>query len=685
MALIMGAEYKREMRRLQMLFCMLLLEAPVLAFQETPASELTFAEAAGFQRWPDVATDNDTNFFAVWTDDREGAPVIYGARVNGTRRPVTDRVGVRLFESGGRAAVAYGGLRFLVVDSLLQYAVLDRDANVLARGRIAGEPAGKPALVYNGREFLVFHGRDEVRVAAIDVDGRLLGEPVTLVPANGVETQIHDAATYFQRPRVALLYSRGEELFALVTSTTGAPLENVSLGGGILTTTGGPPKATIAGVLSSSPTGFLVAWHRDAPNDVMALRLDVNGLPLGSAQRVAGPAGAPELSENNGEFLLFTIEGGVLVRRRIGIFNGLGVGVPAIEIAHGAVAVAAAYGPGGVLAVANIEEPPGSNMLRFGGNSSATVLSVAGLEQPRPAITVGRDGPMVVWALGTEDPPSIAVVGGTYAVVPGRTRVSLQLVRGGGAIGLPVTLDTNGRFPVIAASGGDFIVAWTHGSEVRYARVSTSGVILATGAVQNPTQSAPIAGLACDAGECLLAWHEATIRRTCPLFSCIVVDERVKAIRFDDDLVIRDTLVLTPEPSTQRGRVVAAAHDGTYAVAWQEGLDVRAVTVDRTGAVESSTRVPGANPAVARQKESWLLVREVGEQLVGRWLPGSFERVLTPNDGQARRAPSLFSLGDRVLAVYERTTRNEAAGGVPRAYVTAIDPPPPRRRAASFR
>jgi hypothetical protein len=51
MALIMGAEYKREMRRLQMLFCMLLLAAPVLAFQETSASELTFTEAAGSQRW----------------------------------------------------------------------------------------------------------------------------------------------------------------------------------------------------------------------------------------------------------------------------------------------------------------------------------------------------------------------------------------------------------------------------------------------------------------------------------------------------------------------------------------------------------------------------------------------------------------------------------------------------------
>ncbi|HEX6084156.1 MAG TPA: hypothetical protein VF266_06505 [Thermoanaerobaculia bacterium] len=668
------------MRPLQMLFCMLLLATPVLAFQETPASELSFTEAPGRQRWPDVTTDNGTYFFAVWTDEREGPPAIYGARVNGTRREITDRVGLRLMEGGGRAAVGYGGLRFLVVDSLLQYVLVDRDAKVLARGRIPGDPAGKPGIVYNGREFLVFHGLDEVRLATIDLDGRLLGEPVTLVPANGVETQIHDAAAYFQRPRVVLLYSRGEELFALATSTTGAPLENVSIGNGVLTTRGGPPKATIAAVNSSSPTGFLVAWHRDAANDVMALRLDVDGLPLGSAQRVAGPASAPELTENNGEFLLYTVEGGKAVSRRIGILNGIGLGVPATGLSSGVVAVAAAYGPGGAFAVTNREQQSSELWI---GVDAFQPLSWAAHEQRRPAITSGRDGQLVVSTTGMQDPPGVAVVGGTYAVVNAGPRV--QLVRGGAAVGLPTTLDTNGRFPVIAASGGNFTVAWTHGSEVRYARVSTAGVIMATGAIQNPAQSAPIAGLACDGGECILAWHEATTRQTCPNFACVVVDERVKAIRFDDNLVVRDTLVLTPEPSTQRGRVVAAAHDGTYAVAWQEGLDVRAVTVDRTGNVDLSVRVPGSYPAIARQKDSWLLVREADERLVARWLPSHFERLLTPHDGQARRAPSLFSLGDRVLAVYERTTRNEAAGGVSRAYVTIIDPPVPRRRAASFR
>jgi hypothetical protein len=348
------------------------------------------------------------------------------------------------------------------------------------------------------------------------------------------------------------------------------------------------------------------------------------------------------------------------------------------------VAVAAAYGPGGAFAVTNREQQSGSE-LWIGVELAFQTLAVAAHEQRRPAITLGRDGQMVVSTTGTQVSPGVAAVGSTYAVVNAGPRVSLQLVRGGAAVGASTTLDTNGRFPVIAASDGNFTVAWTHGSEVRYARVSTAGVIMATGAIQNPTQSSPIAGLACDGGECILAWHEATIRQTCPNFACIVVDERVKAIRFDDGLVIRDTLVLTPEPSTQRGRVVAAAHDGTYAVAWREGLEVRAVTVDRTGAVETSIRVPGASPAIARHEESWLLVREVDEQLVARWLPLSFERVLTPRDGQARRAPSLFSLGDRVLAVYERTTRNEPAGGVPRAYVTVIEPPAPRRRAASFR
>jgi hypothetical protein len=715
MALNMGAEYKRDVRSLVTSFLVLFFSLPALAFEEVPASALRFGEAADFQRSPSLANDGDGLFLAVWTDFREGGgAAVYGARIDGRRHTLIDPVGVRLLEAAADPVVAYGGQRFLIVDRWLTYALVDREARVLVRGKLDGESDGKPSIVYNGRDFLVFHGRDAVHVTAIDTEGRIAGEPATIVPASGSEIQLHDAATYFQRQRIVVLYSRGEELFAAVLSATGAPLADHLIAEDVPARSSGHAQATVAGTHSSSGTGFLVAWRREAEKDVMAWRLDENGQPLGSATRI-GPGEAPELVDTGGELRLYVVDGGAVRVRRIGVVNGIGIDVPSTVIqangVHNAVnGFAAAYGPGGTLALAELyhsDHPARGSELRAGDEVLQGTLTGAGRAQYRPAIAHGREGTVVAWQVGgsflggepfletvpatrPEQPVSIAVQAGTYLIVRGGDDgVRGQLVRRDGPVGPPIELGLGMSWPVVAASGSDFIVAYASSSEITLNRVSTSGAIVARNALyyNRYTGFRPEPGLACDGGECIVAWRTETLRQTCPRFSCVVVDMRVLAVRFDESLVIRDAepLVLTPDPVAFLQPISAAAHDGRYGLTWPDRDAVQAVTLDRNGAVESSVRIAGTNPAVARQQEGWLLVREVGEQLVGRWLASGFERVLTPADGQARRAPSLFSLGDRVLLVYERTTRNEAAAGVPRAYVTTIEPPAPRRRAASFR
>lgn len=715
MALSTGAAYKRDVRRLLTWSLVLSLLTPAAhAFEEVPASELRFGEAAGWQRSPAMASDGGTFSFTVWEDEREGEPVaVYGARMRIADQEVMEPVGVRLLEGAGRPSLAFGGERYLVVDASLQFALIDTAARVIARGKIAAEPGGTTRVVFNGRDFVVFWGVATVRAATVSADGRVIGEPVTVVqPA--MEIQLHDAAT--NADRHVVLYTRGVELLAAVTTATGAPIETGrALASDVWTEPGGRVQASVASV----DGGFMAVWRRFTAGDVIAQRLSPAGVPLDTVVKVVVAAAMPELVAAGGSYWLYTIEEDVLknaivVRRNLRASdaipgNPVTVRSPRVHPTEVRSITAAPTVDGSAVAV-EVYEPSGRGGSAIEGIDRFRVeLSRSGVAQERPSIAHGVDGAVVVWrardgqstggsfvggppfgdsagSMRESETPHVAVQGRTYLVAGGTNRVWAQLVRRGGPVGPELILDPTGRSPVVAASGGDFIVAWISvgAKEVRFARVSTAGAVLATNAVRfGSLTGMPLPGLACDGGECILAWHDETSYATCPRFACIVVEQRVKAIRFDDALVVRDAepLRITPEP-TQRARISAAADDGRYALAWEERSDVRAVTVDRTGAVDSTTRVAGATPAVARQGHSWLLVREADGRLVARWLTSGFERVLTPADGQARRAPSLFSLGARVLMAYERTTRGEPAGGVPRAYVTTVDPPSPRRRAA---
>jgi hypothetical protein len=720
MALIMGAEYKREMRRLLTALCALFaLASPLLGFeQEIPATELRFSEAAGSQRHPALASDGRVFWFAVWEDEREGEPLaVYGTRVRIADARVMEPRGVRLLEGGGRPSIAFGADRYLVVDSSLQFAIVDPGANVLVRGRIANESGGMTRVVFNGRDFVVFYGVGVVRAATVDVAGRVAGQPVTVV--QGSEIQLHDAAA--SADRIVILYTSGVDLHAAVTTSTGAPIGTALLSTDVWAAPGGTAQAAVA----SAGGGFMAVWRRFTAGDVMAQRLSAEGAPLASAVQAVAAASQVDLIAATESYWLYTAEvdglqRAFVARRNVRASDAI-AGSPVVELTPGFVAmnalgtIAAAPAANSMGVVGEAFDDRGSNgsAMIFGTGYGQRTLSEAGKAQQRPAIASGSDGTLVVWRAreGTRtggsmlrgipfgdvndplpqgDAPSIAVQGRTYLVTGGTFGAWAQVVRRGGPVGNVLELDASGRFPVAAASGGEFIVAWinTGAGEVRLARVSTAGELLATNAIPLRTLTGvPMPGLACDDGECLIAWHEETSYATCPRFACIVVETRVRAVRFDDELAIRDAepLTLTPEP-TERARISVAADDGRYAVAWQERFDVRAVTLDASGAVELSTRMAGLTPAVARHGDAWLLVREVDDRLVARWLGRGVERILTPADGQARRAPSLFALGERVLAVYERTTRNEEAGGVPRAYVLEIAPPPsPRRRPASFR
>lgn len=709
------------MRRLVVLALVtLVLPVAVRGRTETPIAPPTIGNAPGVQLFPAIAGDGSQSF-AVWTDHREGTAAIYGARL-GPGRELLDPIGVRLLDSYGRPAIAYGAGRFLVVDSLLQFAVLDEEARILARGTIAGEPGGTVRIVFDGRRFIVLWGINTVRAVAIDRDGALAGPASTIVPLQW-EAELQDVA--INGSRMVLLYTRGVDLYAAVLTATAAPISiDVLLSRDVWTGgNGAPAQASIA----SSDGGFTAAWSHFDAGDVAVARFDAAGSLLsGPVSRIAS-ARNPRVVAAAGSMRLFTLEG-PLGRRRLvsrALDEHLTAGAPVVVLEHARFTVgefAATGGPDGTRAVAvlhheDLPDAPTEIYAASGDTPSAPLLvTQSAAEQRGPAIAIGDDGPIVAWRelpesrirasiagriafdleLASPETPAVAAQGRTFLVTwadPGGVRA--QLFRGGDALGAVLSLDPLGGRPAASSDGRDFVLAWASlaSRSIETARVTTAGDVVARGSVDLSSASAiPAPALACDAGECILAWIHETLAQTCPRFGCVAVERRVKAVRFGPSLVPRDALpldvtggmpilvnggpILGPPP-------IAAADAGAYALAWREEHGVAVRMMSRDGDLSSIARVAGVDPALASDAGGWLLVREVNGELVAMRLregAPSYEFALA-RDAQARSAPALASHGARIVAAYERTTRTEAAGGVPRVYLTAIRPPEPKRRA----
>lgn len=352
--------------------------------------------------------------------------------------------------------------------------------------------------------------------------------------------------------------------------------------------------------------------------------------------------------------------------------------------------------------------------------STGVLVTRAAAAERTPRIAVG-DGTLVVWEEdrggGNVQPRSQVYAstlrGAPFAVAPstqsqtqmdvasqGDAFLVVWTESGGGVFGRivrngepagEVIAFSSGDFasaPVVSSNGRDFVVAWIarHDFAYRIARVSIEGDVLDTITWKNvnwATGPSPFA-LACANGECLFAWRDTTTFQTCPRLLCIGVSHVLKAIRLGMQLEVLDATPLVLETNDEMHDIaIDAANDGSYAIAWAHLGRVTARVLGADGSLSAEITREGDHPALARQGSGWLLVREVEHELIGMRfdaLAAGSDLTLF-RDAQARLQPDVASDVPRVLLTYERTTRDEPAGGVPRAYVEAIDAPRPRRRA----
>lgn len=682
-------------RFLVLIFCTVSAFARIEAPVEPP---LRFGPVATFFA-PSIASDG-VQSFAVWNDGRDRATnAIYGARLDADGE-LLDSTGVRLIDDGiGQPAIAYGEARYLVIDSSTRFVIVDRDANVVARGMLAAGAFGPVRVVFNGRDFVVFWGYESVNVSIVDGDGRA-SEPIPLV-APRYEVRLHAAAA--NGSRLIVLYTRGSELRAAVTSATGVPVSDSAIAQMVF--------AEVPASVAASGSGFAAVWQPLAGRDVAAARLDAGGALVQGPVVVVSNAERPEIVANR----LFTLEGDLHHYRLVGrtLADDLTVGPPATLIDAQSLS-AGSYAASAKVVVANLHDPnrqvpeEGLYAVAVDAPAGTRLVSRAAVAQLEPRVATGETGTLVAWrgefslratflpragepdtfaiAAGRIQSHSVAAQGRMHLVAwESGEGVSVRLYRENAESTGTRSLDTSGRSPAAASDGNGFIVAWVSypTTEIRIARITNDGEIAESSAVRyGNVSSLPAPALACDDGQCVLVWRNQTARWTCPRFACLVVDERVVAMRFDSSLSpVDETPLVLSGPLSGVSEVTAAAGNGAYAVSWVNVVS----TYIRTLSSEETLIVPGRHPALAREDRGWLVVREVEGELVAMRLrdagaPYEFPLI---RDAQTRSAPALATDGGHTVAAYERTTRGEAAGGVPRIFVTTVGPAEPRRRAIS--
>ncbi|HVE71913.1 MAG TPA: hypothetical protein VNI54_11130 [Thermoanaerobaculia bacterium] len=704
-------------RSLVPLVCALLVAVSAFALVETPAAliEITAVEAAA----PAIVSDGE-NYFAAWTDHRDPRrPAVYGARIT-PEREVLDPVGIRLMEGSDPVSIASGLGHTFILGQSLRFVIVDRDANIVARGVVANESADRARVVFNGDDFIVFWSKDALRTATLDPFGDMVRWPDNVVSDRPVLL----AGVASEGSRIVVAYSDVATLYVAATSPVGTPIWKDEA---IATNFGWWTPASIA----IADGRIAVAWvSREAEaqpwlDTVRTVVLDAAGNATGPSHiAIPWPATVRVVATDRG-FRLF--EQQELRVMSYALTNEL---VPAavepvvdVERPQNVRDFAVAAGPGGtmvVAAVGPVNAAAGESGLYAADGETpgaAVLVSRAGTTQSTPDVAIGDDGMLVAWherertgiratfiaSDGTgrtldlprnTASPAVAAQGAAYLIAwstPAGTRA--RVLRDGGAfLGGEVLLsDIASSIVTVASDGRDFIVATAAAQRVmpiELFRIDSEGRVVARTSIPTTSQATvPRVRLACDDGECLLTWVEQKpLGTNCFNFRCTLVDQ-VFAVHLDGALTPRyASPVALTEPANMRiATLDAAAADGAYAVAWSsvDGISF-ARTVGRGQPLGTTVTLPGRHPALERGGSAWLLVREVGAELIAGQLTDDGFRGGTAlaRDAQWRSAPVLARRGSAGVIAYERTTIGEAAGGVGRVYVARLASIAPKRRSA---
>lgn len=668
---------------------LLLLTLPIQARTEAPVAPLELApvrETYGAS----MASDGEQSVI-VWNDPRERVVHrVFAARVD-AEGTVLDPEGVRL-EAGGDPEIAYGDGRYFVIGSAMDFVIVDRDLHVVARGKVPVD--GTTAkVVFNGRDFVVVSEFQEaISVNVIDRDGHV-SEAATLVPQQyGVA--LHAVAT--NGSRIVVVYTIDFALRVAVMSTTGAPLFENPIGG--------LAYPTVPASISATSDGFFVAWGRDG--NVMAARLDANGGLVELPVQVLESWSFPRLTGSSmvigeGEKPSYR-----LVRREL--TRDLVLGPAKVIFESGSMLLSASAATETLVAgpITSYDPPdPIEGLYVLRDSDTPRLVARAAIQQFEPRVASGEEGTLVAWrepfalratffpragepetfVVDPQEPHAFAVAtleDRRLFVWQANGEIRWRIYRGGTVA--RIARAGFGSNPVAASDGDAFVVAWQEPGVITVVRVTPEGDIVAARSLAGTFRYEPT--IACDDGECLVAWRNETTVPSCPHFGCVTVDARVMAQRLDASLVPIDaTPLVMSEDQEEIVQLTAAADRGRYALAWVDRGKTYARALDGDPLV-----VTGTHPSIVADANGWLLVRETG-RVNGRGLltatrmrsdTAPYEFPLF-DDAQLRFAPSLARDGNAAIAVYERTTRGEAADGVPRIFATTIEPARMRRRAIS--
>jgi hypothetical protein len=531
------------------------------------SSAIAVSSVAAGQRFPAVVFDG-TDFLVVWSDERNGAYDIYGARVTpaGT---VLDPSGIPVSTAASDQwypAVAFDGTNCIVVWQDYRNGGYDIYGARVTPAGIVLDPSGipvstvmngqwYPAVTFDGANFLVVWTDErnlsyDIYMARVTPSGSVL-DPSGIPVSMAVDWQAYPAVAFDGTNSLVVWqdYRNGSYDIYAARVTPGCAVLDPS----------GIPVSTAANgqrfpAVAFDGTDFQAVWQ-----DYRNGSFDVYGARISSAGTVLDPSGIPVSTAANGQrYPALACDGAnclaVWPDYRSGSYDIYGARIT----------------PAGT-----ILDPEG------------ILISLAAHGQHYPAAAFGSTDFQVVW----QDSRM-----GSYDLYAARVTPT-GVVRD--PSGFPVSAAAAAqRYPAVAFDGTNFLVAWpdyrAHSYDIYAARVSPAGVVLDPSGIPvsvaaNP-QSYP--AVAFNGTNFLIVWQDARSGSFSDIYAARVTPSGT---------VLDPSGIPVSTAANDQWYPVCASDGSDFLVAWQDfrsgSYDVYGARVTSAGMVLDPSGIPVSTAA----------------------------------------------------------------------------------------
>ncbi len=450
------------------------------------------------QRDPSVATDG-SNFFVVWSDDRNGEMAIYGTRID-AQGAVIDSTGI-LISTGAvyHPCVTFYNMNYFVVwskqvsyyDWHIYCARVNTDGVVIDTTGIAISPTpGRqdyPSIAFDGVNYLVVwednrNGAWDIYGARVSPDGTVLDSTGFAISAasNGQEHPVvaFDGTNYFvvwQDNRLSGWW----DIFGARVSPDGVVLDTAGL------VISDAPRNQIFPSLAFDGANYLVAWgdSRYGVSDINGALVNHMGSVISSIAISTANDGQtyPSVCFDGMNYFV------VWVDKRYSYTQTLyGARVSSTGVVLDPLGIPVSWG------VYRQESPAtafdGTNFFTvWQDNRNVTSYDIYGTRISSTGEVLDPLCIPISTAPGNQINPAIAYGGGNYFVVwvdfrNGRSDIYGARVNQAGVVLDPsgIFISDNAQNPAVAFGGQFYLVAWDAGENIYCSRISLDGVVLDT-------------------------------------------------------------------------------------------------------------------------------------------------------------------------------------------------------------